>query len=71
MKDFLGQELRVGDEVVFLQHYKTSSSLYKGKIERMTNCFVHITDSHVGNTRKEPSKCIKINGIEKEMKEPD
>ena len=60
MKDFLGNELNIGDEVVFLQHYKSSSTLYKGKIQKMTNCFVFIGDSYVGNTKKEPCKCMKV-----------
>ena len=60
MKDFLGNELNIGDEVVFLQHYKTSSTLYKGKIQKITNCFVFISDSYIGNVKKEPCKCVKV-----------
>jgi hypothetical protein len=32
VKDFLEQEIRIGDNVVYLQHYKTSSSLNKSVV---------------------------------------
>ena len=42
IKDFLGQELNVGDKVVALSHKSTSSTLYLGKVERLTNAMVVI-----------------------------
>lgn len=35
MKDFLGQELQVGDKVVVLAHNRTSSTLYKAQITKI------------------------------------
>ena len=44
-KDFLGRELKVGDEVVFMEvEYR---SLKKGTIERLTNKMVFIKDGRV------------------------
>ena len=32
MRDFLGNEIKVGDEAVYIDHFKTSSSLKMGKV---------------------------------------
>ena len=40
--DFFGQELNVGDNVVFLNHCRTSSNLGQGKITSMTEHTVTI-----------------------------
>lgn len=37
MIDFLGQELKVGNTVVAISHHKTSSTLYLGRIIRLTD----------------------------------
>lgn len=56
-EDFLGQKIKEGDAVAYLQHYKTSSTLLEGHIERITNKTVFLKEGH----RKEFSKIIKIN----------
>lgn len=40
IKDFLGQELNIGDKVVALSHKSTSSTLYLGEIEKITRKMV-------------------------------
>lgn len=69
MKDFLGRELTVGDEVVYLQHYRTSSDLIKASVTGFTPCQVNLqrysdngrpTDS----VRKSPYKIVKVNWSE-------
>ena len=42
MKDFLGRELNVGDEVVYLSHSRTSSNMYRGIVVEFTPCKVRI-----------------------------
>lgn len=42
MTDFLGKKLSVGDKVVALAHGRTSSTLYRGEIEKLTNQMVII-----------------------------
>ena len=42
IKDFLGQELNIGDKVVALSHKRTSSTLYLGEIEKLTDKMVVI-----------------------------
>lgn len=54
--DFLGQELNVGDNVVFLNHYRTSSNLGQGKITSMTEHTVTIDLA----TRRAEYKVVKI-----------
>lgn len=56
MKDFVGNELNVGNDVVYLFHSKTSSCFVKSKIERFTDKCVFMADGK----RKEPDKIIKI-----------
>lgn len=56
VKDFLDQELRPGDDVVFIQHYKTSSCFLTAKVERLTDRTVVFTSGR----RKDPDKIIKI-----------
>lgn len=56
MKDFVGNELNIGDDVVYLFHSKTSSCFVKSKIERFTNKCIFMIDG----TRKEPNKVVKI-----------
>lgn len=40
--DFLGKELNVGDKVVALSHKRTSSTLYLGEVEKLTDKMVVI-----------------------------
>lgn len=32
LKDFVGKELKVGDEVIYLSHNRTSSELHRGNV---------------------------------------
>lgn len=54
--DFLGQELNVGDDVVFLNHCRTSSSLGRGKITSVSEHTVVIDLA----TRRAEYKVVKI-----------
>lgn len=56
MKDFVGNKLNVGDDVVYLSHSRTSSHFVKSKVERFTNKCVFMIDGK----RKEPDKVIKV-----------
>lgn len=55
MKDFLGQELFVGDNVVCLSHSRTSSQLVKGTITKFTNSMLYYSYS-----RKYPENVVRI-----------
>lgn len=57
MKDFLGNELNTGDNVVYLVHRKTSSHFETGIIAEIKNKTVIMKDG----TRKNPDKIVKIN----------
>lgn len=57
MKDFIGNELNVGDNVVYIFRGTTSSYFIKSKIERFTKKCVYMIDG----SRKAPDKVIKIN----------
>lgn len=56
MKDFVGNKLSVGNDIVYLVHTKTSSCFVKSKIERFTDKCIFMTDGR----RKESDKVIKI-----------
>ena len=60
MKDFLDNEVTIGDEVVYLYHVRRSSELKKGKIINITNKMVKIETSveYNGVTYKQPDKII-------------
>jgi hypothetical protein len=45
MKDFNGNELSVGDQVVFIRKTRTSSWLEKGSIEKITPKMVFVYSS--------------------------
>lgn len=53
--DFLGQDLNVGDDVVFLNYKRTSADLERGTI---TKVFEHTAE--IGNKRRAEYKIIKI-----------
>lgn len=62
MNDFLGKPLEIGDEVVFIEPgYR---SLKKGKIVKITKCFVFISEPNTWIkekvVRREPQTVIKI-----------
>ena len=46
MRDFLGNEIKVGDEAVYIDHFKTSSSLKMGKVIGFTE--KRVKKEHVG-----------------------
>ena len=56
IKDFVGNELSIGDDVVYLLHSKTSSHFVESKVERFTDKCVFMVDGK----RKELNKVIKI-----------
>lgn len=59
MKDFLGQELRIGDNVVIISSYTYSgTSLERGKVTKINKIMVS-----VDGYNKHPSKIIKIDTI--------
>ena len=69
MTDFLGKELSVGDKVVALAHGRTSSTLYYGEVEKLTNKMVVIkTDGSERDWRYNetmrvyPYKVVKVDG---------
>lgn len=57
MTDFLKQELKVGDQVVYLMHSKTSAWLQRGRVIRMTERYVCLDTG----TRKLPKHTVKVN----------
>lgn len=66
--DFLGKELNVGDKVVALSHRRTSSTLYLGEVEKLTDKMVVIKTvgskhdwRYEETMRISPYKVIKIN----------
>ena len=68
MTDFLGHELNIGDKVVALAHGRTSSTLYLGEIEKLTNKMVVVktVDSehdwrYSETMRVSPYKVVKVN----------
>lgn len=70
MTDFLGKELIPGDKVVALSHNRTSSTLYLGEVEKLTNKMVVIKtvdsehDWRYGETMYvSPYKVVKVNTV--------
>nr|DAG87336.1 MAG TPA: hypothetical protein [Herelleviridae sp.] len=53
--DFLGQNLNIGDDVIFLNYNRTSADLKRGKI---TKVFPHAAE--IGRKRRAEYKIIKI-----------
>lgn len=53
--DFLGQNLSVGDDVVYLNYNRTSADLERGKI---TKLFEHTAE--IGNKRRAEYKIVKM-----------
>ena len=46
MKDFLGRELKVGDEVLYLIHTRTSSYLRRGVVSGFTPMKIRMKTFH-------------------------
>lgn len=68
MVDFLGKELHVGDKVVGLAHRRTSSTLYLGKVIRITNKMIEVETSSSNDDwrydkymRVSPNKVVMVN----------
>lgn len=60
MRDFLGNKIREGDEVVYLSFCRTSSSFKQGKVSRMTQkC------AYIDSTRKEEHKIISLTALKR------
>lgn len=53
--DFLGQNLNIGDDVIFLNYNRTSADLERGKI---TKVFPHTAE--IGKKRRAEYKIVKI-----------
>jgi hypothetical protein len=62
MKDFLGQELRIGDNVVIIRNYSSSTNLYKAKVTGFGKTQVLLDGGWLAS-RKDPDKLIKIDTI--------
>lgn len=58
-QDFLGNDILPGEVVVYLTHYKTSSELKVGIVERVTDKTVTINGS-----RRDGSKIISLNAVQ-------
>ena len=56
--DFLGNELSIGDDVVFLNYNGTSASLERGKITRVSE---HTAE--IGGKRRAEYKIVKVNPV--------
>lgn len=66
MNDFLGQEIAVGDHVVFMRRFYRQ--LLRGKITKISKVKVTIAHEPNGDTHtiQEPSQLIKIVGCSNE-----
>ena len=61
--DFLGNELSIGDDVVFLNYNGTSASLERGKITKVSEHTAEIR----GKKRRAEYKIIKVNPVKPTM----
>lgn len=60
--DFLGNELSIGDDVVFLNYNGTSASLERGKITRVSE---HTAE--ISGKRRAEYKIVKVNPVKSTM----
>lgn len=60
--DFLGNELSIGDDVVFLTYNRTSASLERGKITKVSE---HAAE--INGKRRAEYKIIKVNPVKPTM----
>ena len=60
--DFLGNELSIGDDVVFLNYNGTSASLGRGKITRVSE---HTAE--ISGKRRAEYKIVKVNPVKSTM----
>ena len=61
--DFLGNELSIGDDVVFLNYNGTSASLERGKITKVSEHTAEIS----GKKRRAEYKIVKVNPVKSMM----
>lgn len=60
MKDFLGNELKIGDNVIYIRNTSTSAEFRYATIKGFTKTMVLIKDKDEwGDTKKAPYKLIK------------
>lgn len=69
MKDFLGQELNVGDNVVNIRTYGQDKSLEQGIITKIGTSMATIKNSYK-EYNKTPSKILKIDTILNNLNKP-
>ena len=58
MDDFIGNNLKIGDNVVYISHGRTSSNLVMGVVEGFTPKKIYVHGMY-GVVLKEPSKVVK------------
>lgn len=58
MRDFVGNDLKIGDKVVYVSHCRTSSSLVMGTVEGFTPKKIYVHGMY-GLILKEPTKVVK------------
>lgn len=58
MTDFLGNEVHIGDEVVYLNHYRTSSHLEMGTVSGIAP-----KTAYIGGKRRKGSKIINLSSL--------
>ena len=56
MTDYLGQELSVGDKIVYITHFNTSSHFQTGIIKKINPKTISIE----GDTYRSPDKIVKV-----------
>lgn len=69
MKDFIGNEIHVGNNVVALHHKSTSSYLYKAKVAQIGPKMLTLWDKYGNAKKKGPDKVVVITNIERIDKE--
>lgn len=58
-QDFLGNDILPGEVVVYLNHYKTSSELMVGIVEKVTK-----KTATINGSRRDGSKVISLNAVQ-------
>lgn len=58
-QDFLGNDILPGEVVVYLNHYKTSSELKVGIVEKVTK-----KTATINGSRRDGSKVISLNAVQ-------
>ena len=58
-QDFLGNDILPGEVVVYLNHYKTSSELKVGIVEKVTD-----KTATINGSRRDGSKVVSLNAVQ-------